>query len=92
MGLHLDPHEFCVDIRWWLELDISRDFPVLFVLGHYAAHVRRVDLWSHDIIGSVISVTRHILVFVQVEVGSTLTPDGSRSCPAYVLVCYWIAG
>ena len=24
LGLHLDPHEFCVGIRWWLGLDISR--------------------------------------------------------------------
>ena len=24
LGLHLDPHEFCLGIRWWLGLDISR--------------------------------------------------------------------
>ena len=29
---------------------------------------------------------------VHVEVGSTLTPDGSQSCPADVLVRDWIAG
>ena len=31
-------------------------------------------------------------MFVQVEVVSNLTPDGSQSCPADVLVLYWIAG
>ena len=29
---------------------------------------------------------------VHVEVGSNLTPDGSRSCPADVLVRDWITG
>ena len=27
LGLHLDPHEFCVGIRWWLGVDISRGLP-----------------------------------------------------------------
>ena len=44
LGLHLDPSEFCVAIRWWLSVDISRGLScplctdiALDPLGHHAA-------------------------------------------------------
>ena len=48
LGLYLDPSEFCVAIRWWLGVDISRGLlcPLctdiaLDPLGHHAATCRR---------------------------------------------------
>ena len=47
-GLHLDLHEFCVVIRWWLGVDISRGLPcplcpytALDPLGHHAATCKK---------------------------------------------------
>ena len=48
LGLHLDPHEFCVGIRWWLGLDISRGLScslcpntALDLLGHHAVTCKK---------------------------------------------------
>ena len=49
LGLHLDPHEFCVGIRWWwLGLDISRGLScslwpntALDLLGYHAATCKK---------------------------------------------------
>ena len=48
LDLHLDPSEFCVAIRWWLGVDISRGLScplctdiALDPLGHHAATCRQ---------------------------------------------------
>ena len=97
LGLHLDPHEFCVGIMWWLGVDISRGLPcplcpntALDPLGHHAVTCKK----GGD------AVPRHNRlrdVFVDFchqahLAGSTLTPDGSQSHPDDVLVRDWIAG
>ena len=55
-------------------------------------YVKRVEMWSHDIINSFVDFCHQAHLGVQVEAGSTLTSDGSRSRPADVLVRDWIAG
>ena len=47
-------------------------------------YVKRVEMWSHNIINSVVDFCHQAHLGVQVEAGSTLTPDGSRSRPADV--------
>ena len=32
LGVHLDPSEFCVAIQWWLGVDTSGGFHVLFAV------------------------------------------------------------
>ena len=76
LGLHPEPHEFCVHvgIRWWLAVDISRGLPcplcpntALDPLGHQAVTCKKLR---------------------EVEVGSTLTPD--RSDPAQLMFWFMI--
>ena len=101
LGLHLDPHEFCVGIRWWLGVDISRGLPcplcpsaALDPLGHHTATCKKGGfvVTRHNQLRDVFVNFCHQAHYgVQVEVGSSLTPDGSQSLPAHVLVHDWIA-
>ena len=102
LGLHPDPHEFCLGIRWWLGLDTSRGLPcplcpntALDLLGHNAATCKKggdVVTRHNRFRDAFVDFCHQAHIGVQVEVGSTLTPDGSRSLPADVLVRDWIAG
>ena len=102
LGLHLDPHEFCVGIRWWLGLDISRGLTcslcpntALDLLGHHAVTCKKGGdvVTRHNRLRDVfVDFCHQAHLGVHVEVGSNLTPDGSRSCPGDVLVRDWITG
>ena len=102
LGLHLDPHEFCVGIRWWLGLDISRGLScslcpntALDLLGHHAVTCKKGGdvVTRHNRLRDVfVDFCHQAHLGVHAEVGSNLTPDGSRSRPADVLVCDWITG
>eukprot|EP00731_Ephydatia_muelleri_P031031 Em0022g545a len=102
LGLHLDPHEFCVGIRWWLGLDFSRGLScslcpntALDLLGHHAVTCKKGGdvVTRHNRLRDVfVDFCHQAHLGVHVEVGSNLTPDGSRSRPADVLVRDWITG
>eukprot|EP00731_Ephydatia_muelleri_P014825 Em0008g545a len=102
LGLHLDPHEFCVGIKWWLGLDISRGLScslcpntALDLLGHHAVTCKKGGdvVTRHNRLRDVfVDFCHQAHLGVHVEVGSNLTPDGSRSRPADVWVCDWISG
>ena len=93
-GLHLDPHEFCVGIRWWLGVDISRELlcplcpnTALDPLAHLAATCKKggdVATCHNRLPDVFVDFCHQAHLGVQVEVGSTLTPDGSQSRPAAV--------
>ena len=100
LGMHLDPHEFCVGIRWWLGLDIFRGLScplcpnmALDLLGHHAATCKKGGdmVTRHNQLQDVfVDLCHQAHLVVHVEVSSTLTPDGSRSRQADVLVRDWI--
>ncbi|KAL5484221.1 hypothetical protein EMCRGX_G020680 [Ephydatia muelleri] len=77
LGLHLDPIEFRVAVKWWLGLDTSQGSQCAFcpcpqdTLVHFLhrAHAS-----------------------VQVEVGAGLFPDHSQSRPANILLQNWNLG
>ena len=102
LSLHLDPHEFCVGISWWLGLDISRGLScslcpntALDLLGHHAVTCKKSGdvVTRHNRLRDVfVDFCHQAHLGVHVEVGSNLTPDGSRSRPADVLVRDWITG
>ena len=83
-------------------MDISRGLPcplcpntALDPLGHYAATGKKGGdvVTRHNPLRDVfVDFCHQAHLGVQVEVGSTLTPDGSQSRPADVLVREWIAG
>ena len=83
LGLHLEPSEFQVAIKWWLGLDTSGGAmkalcpgSVLDPLGHHALTCKQGDVVSHHL-------------SVRVEAGSNLTLDHSHSRPADILVPNW---
>ena len=94
LGLHLDHHEFCVGIRWWLRLDISRGLScslcpntALDLLGHHAVTCKKGGdvVTRHNRLRDVfVDFCHQAHLGVHVEVGNNLTPDGSRSRPADV--------
>ena len=102
LGLHLDPHEFCVGIRWWLGLDTSRGLScslcpntALDLLGHHAVTCKKGGdvVTRHNRLRDVfVDFCHQAHLGVHVKVGSNLTPDGSRSRPADVLVRDCITG
>ena len=98
LGLHLDPSQFQVAIKWWLGLDLSYGSccPLcpeiaLDPLGHHAVTCKRGgDVVSHhnklrDILAE--SCQRAHLG-VQVEMGNNLT----NTRPADLLVPNWVLG
>ena len=87
-GLHLDPIEFRVAVKWWLGLDTSHCSHCAFCpahsldpLGHHALTCK----CGADV------VLRHN-ASVQVEVGAGLFPDHSQAQPADILLQNWNHG
>ena len=88
LGLHLDPHEFCVGIRWWLGLDISRGLScslcpntALDLLGHHAVTCKKGGdvVTRHNRLRDVfVDFCHQAHLGVHVEVGSNLTPDPAQ--------------
>ena len=102
LGLHLEPNEFLVALKWWLGQDLSRGSlcplcpdTALDPLGHHAVTCRRggdvvmrLD-WLRDII---IDFCHSAHLGVKVEVGSQLKSDLRQTRPADVLVVDWERG
>ncbi|KAL5515416.1 hypothetical protein EMCRGX_G000577 [Ephydatia muelleri] len=99
LGLHLQPSEFQVAIKWWLGLDTSCGSicplcpgRVLDPLGHHALTCKRGGdvVTRHNKLRDTLAETcRRAHLSVKVEAGSNLTKDHSHTCPADILVPNW---
>ena len=96
-GLHLDPIEFRVAVKWWLGLDTSQGSLCAFCPAH------SLDTVLYKCGGDVVlrhNAPRDTLVHflhcahasVQVDVGAGLFPDHSQSRPAGILLQNWNLG
>ena len=102
LGLHLQPSEFQVAIKWWLGLDTSCGSicplcpgRVLDPLGHHALTCKRGGdvVTRHNKLRDTLAETcRRAHLSVKVEAGSNLTKDHSHTCPADILVPNWSMG
>ena len=101
LGLHLDPSQFQVAIKWWLGLDLSYGSccPLcpkiaLDPLGHHAVTCKRGgDVVSrHNKLRDILAEScRRAHLGVQVEMGNNLT-NHSHTRPADLLVPNWVLG
>ena len=102
LGLHLQPSEFQVAIKWWLGLDTSCGSicplcpgRVLDPLGHNALTCKRGGdvVTRHNKLRDTLAETcRRAHLSVKVEAGSNLTKDHSHTRPADILVPNWSLG
>ena len=101
LGLHLDPSQLQVAIKWWLGLDLSYGSccPLcpeiaLDPLGHHAVTCKRGgDVVSrHNKLRDVLAEScRRAHLGVQVEMGNNLT-NHNHTRPADLLVPNWVLG
>ena len=94
LGLHLEPNEFLVALKWWLGHDLSRGSlcplcpdTALDPLGHHAVTCRRggdVVMRHNRLLDVIVDFCRSARLGVKVEVGSRLTPDLRQTRPADV--------
>ena len=102
LGLHLQPSEFQVAIKWWLGLDTSCGSicplcpgKVLDPLGHHALTCKSGgDVVSrHNKLRDTLAETcRRAHLSVKVEAGSNLSKDHSHTRPADILIPNWSLG
>ena len=102
LGLHLQPLEFQVAIKWWLGLDTSCGSicplcpgKVLDPLGHHALTCKRGGdvVTRHNKLRDTLAETcRRAQLSVKVEAGSNLSKDHSHTRPADILVPNWSLG
>ena len=102
LGLHLQPSEFQVAIKWWLGLDTSCGSicplcpgKVLDPLGHHALTCKRGGdvVTRHNKLRDTLAETcRRAHLSVKVEAGSNLSKDHSHTRPADILVPNWSLG
>ena len=102
LGLHLQPSEFQVAIKWWLGLDTSCGSicplcpgKVLDPLGHHAFTCKRGGdvVTRHNKLRDTLAETcRRAHLSVKVEAGSNLSKDHSHTRPADILVPNWSLG
>ena len=102
LGLHLNPDQFQVAIKWWLGLDTSGGSlcslcpdTVLDQLGHHASTCKRGGdaVFRHNRLRDVVAESCRLAhLSVKVEAGNNLTPDHSHTRPADVLVQNWSRG
>ena len=96
LGLHLQPSEFQVAVKWWLGLDTSGGSicplcpgKVLDPLGHHALtckHGGDVVTRHKKLHDTLAETCRRAHLCVKVEAGSSLTHDHSHTCPGTQLV------
>ena len=98
LGLHLQPSEFQVAIKWWLGLDTSCGSicplcpgRVLNPLGHHALACKRGGdvVTCHDELHDTLVETCHR---AHLSVKVDLPHDHSHTCPADILVPNWSLG
>ena len=102
LGLHLDPNELQIPVKWWLGLDTSRGSScglcpdvALDPLGHHAATCRRggdVVIRHNRLRDVFLSFCHQAHIAARLEAGSGLTPGLDRARPADVLVRDWAQG
>eukprot|EP00731_Ephydatia_muelleri_P007357 Em0003g1605a len=102
LGLHLDPNELQIAVKWWLGLDTSRGSScglcpdvALDPLGHHAATCRHggdVVIRHNRLRDVVLSFCHQAHIAARLEAGSGLTPGLDRARPADVLVRDWAQG
>ena len=101
LGLHLDPSEFKVAIKWWLGMDTSRGFlcslcpeVVLDPLGHLGVSCKRggdAVIWHNKLRDVCAEACRHAHFPVRIAMGSGLPPDHNH-LSADMLVGGWERG
>ncbi|KAL5484084.1 hypothetical protein EMCRGX_G020529 [Ephydatia muelleri] len=101
-GLHLDPNELQIAVKWWLGLDTFRGSScalcsdvALDPLGHHAATYRRGGdvIIRHNRLRDVfLSFCHQAHIAARLEAGSGLTPGLDHTRPADVLVRDWAQG
>ena len=102
LGLHLEPNEYQVAMRWWLGLDISGGVMCPFCpeialdsLGHHAVTCRHGGdvVIRHNLLRDVVAdLCRRAHLSVLVEKGHGLTRDHSHTRPADILIAGWDRG
>ena len=88
-GLHLEPSQFQVAVKWWLGLDTSGDAQCalcpeksLDPLGHHATTCKRGGdvVYHHNRLRDIVAEScRRAHLSVHLEVGHNLTPDHSNT-------------
>ena len=101
-GLHLDPIEFRVAVKWWLGLDTSQGSQRAFrparsldPVGHHALTCKCGGdfVLRHNALRDTLVHFLHCAhASVQVEVGAGLFPDHLQSRPADILLQNWNLG
>ena len=101
-GLHLDPIEFRVAVKWWMGLDTSQGSQCAFCPAHSLDPLRHhaltckcggdVVLRHNALRNTLVHFLHRAHAFVQVEVGAGLFPDHSQSRPADILLQNWNLG
>ena len=99
LGLHLQPSEFQVAIKWWLGLDTSCGSicpgRVLDPLGHHALTCKRggdVVTCHNKLFDTLAKTCCSAHLSVKVEAGCNLSKDHSHTRPADILVPNWSLG
>ena len=102
LGLHFEPNQYNVALKWWLGLDTSCGSSCAFCpdsildpLGHHASMCKRGGdaVHRHNLLRDVFADSCRLAHLpVKLEVGNNLTPDHDHSRPADVLVHNWSLG
>ncbi|KAL5491295.1 hypothetical protein EMCRGX_G016557 [Ephydatia muelleri] len=102
LGLHFEPNQYNVALKWWLGLDTSCGSSCAFCpdsildpLGHHASTCKRGGdaVHRHNLLRDVFADSCCLAHLpVKLEVGNNLTPDHDHSRPADVLVHNWSLG
>ena len=102
LGLHFEPNQYHVALKWWLGLDMSGGSrcslspgSILDPLGHHATTCKRGGDVVHrlNLLRDVFADSCHLAhLCVEVEVGNNLTQDHDHTILADVLVHNWSEG
>ena len=102
LGLHFEPNQYHVALKWWLGLDTSGGSrcslcpdSILDPLGHHATTCKQGGdiVHRHNLLRDVFADSCRLAhLSVKVEVGNNLTPDHDHTRPADVLVHNWSQG
>ena len=101
-GLHFEPNQYNVALKWWLGLDTSCGSScslcpdsILDPLGHHASTCKRGGdaVHRHNLLRDVFAGSCRLAhLGVKVEVGNNLTQDHDHTRPADVLIHNWSLG
>ena len=99
LALHLDPIEFRVAVKWWLDLDAPQCSQCAFCpaqsldpLGHHALTCKCGGdaISRHNALRDTLAHFLHRAhASIEVEAGAGLFPDHSQSRPADILAQHW---